>query len=102
MKIVAGVIALCIAVLALAADSGGSLRFTNATAKAGIYFVHHSGAQGKKYLPESLGSGVAFTDLDGDGWADILLINDHDWNAAEQEVSASPLSQQSQRHVSPT
>ncbi len=85
MKIVAAVIVLCIAVLALAADSGGSLRFTNATAKAGIYFVHHSGAQGKKYLPESLGSGVAFTDLDGDGWADILLINDHDWNAGSKK-----------------
>lgn len=30
-------------------------------------------------MPESLGSGCAFVDLDGDGWADILLLNDRDW-----------------------
>ena len=84
MKTVAGAIAVGLAVLSLAAEAGGLLRFTDGTAKAGIHFVHHSGAQGKKYLPESLGSGVAFTDLDGDGWADVLLINDRDWNAGGQ------------------
>ncbi|HEY7306993.1 MAG TPA: CRTAC1 family protein [Bryobacteraceae bacterium] len=54
------------------------IRFVDSTKKAGIRFVHHSGATGKKYLPETLGSGCAFVDLDGDGWPDILLINGRD------------------------
>src|SRR6185436_20079800 len=32
-----------------------------------------------KFLPETLGSGGAFFDADGDGWQDILLINSKDW-----------------------
>src|SRR5262252_8172543 len=53
--------------------------FTDVTAQAGIHFVHNSGRAGKKYLPETLGSGCAFFDADGDGWPDILLINSKDW-----------------------
>ncbi len=53
--------------------------FTDVTAHAGIHFVHHNGAFGKKYLPETMGSGCAFVDLDGDGWPDILLLNGKDW-----------------------
>ena len=53
--------------------------FTDVTAQAGIHFTHNSGRAGRKYLPETLGSGCAFVDLDGDGWADILLVNSKDW-----------------------
>src|SRR3984885_10802378 len=53
--------------------------FTDVTALAGIRFTHNSGRAGKKYLPETLGSGCAFFDVDGDGWPDILLINSKDW-----------------------
>src|SRR5262245_65344339 len=49
--------------------------FTDVTSAAGIRFRHNNGAFGKKYLPETLGSGCAFLDYDGDGWQDILLIN---------------------------
>ncbi|HEY7212762.1 MAG TPA: CRTAC1 family protein [Bryobacteraceae bacterium] len=70
---------LALPVICLAAETASPVRFTNVTSQAGIHFVHHSGAAGKKYLPESLGSGCAFIDLDGDGWADILLLNDRDW-----------------------
>jgi len=55
------------------------VRFVDTTAKAGIHFQHNTGATGKRYLPETLGSGVAFVDLDGDGWADILFINGKDF-----------------------
>jgi hypothetical protein len=55
------------------------VKFTDATARAGIRFMHNSGRSGKKYLPETLGSGVALFDADGDGWLDILLINSRDW-----------------------
>ncbi|MHB8652256.1 MAG: CRTAC1 family protein [Terriglobia bacterium] len=49
------------------------------TSQAGISFQHNTGAFGKKYLPETLGSGCAFFDYDNDGWLDIILINGMDW-----------------------
>lgn len=57
----------------------GPIEFTDVTAQAGIHFKHNSGAFGKKYLPETMGSGVCFIDYDNDGWQDILLINSMDW-----------------------
>src|SRR5690348_5688772 len=44
-----------------------------------IKFTHNAGKAGKKWLPETMGSGCAFFDADGDGWPDILLINGKDW-----------------------
>jgi enediyne biosynthesis protein E4 len=55
------------------------VKFTDVTAAAGIKFKHNSGRSGKKYMPETLGSGVALFDADGDGWLDVLLINSRDW-----------------------
>ena len=57
----------------------GPIEFTDITAQAGIHFKHNSGAFGKKYLPETIGSGGAFLDYDNDGWQDILLVNSMDW-----------------------
>jgi enediyne biosynthesis protein E4 len=54
-------------------------RLVDVTSAAGIHFRHNSGAYGGKLLPETLGSGCAFLDYDGDGWPDILLINGMDW-----------------------
>ena len=54
------------------------VKFTDVTAQAGIRFTHNAGRTGKKWLPETMGSGCAFLDADGDGWADILLINGKD------------------------
>ncbi|MGH9162401.1 MAG: CRTAC1 family protein [Vicinamibacteraceae bacterium] len=59
------------------AESG--VRFVDVTAAAGLRFRHNSGAYGGKLLPETLGSGCAFLDYDGDGWQDILLVNGMDW-----------------------
>jgi hypothetical protein len=63
----------------LSAQQPPGFHFTDVTGAAGIHFVHNSGAFGKKYLPETMGSGCAFFDFDGDGWQDILLINSMDW-----------------------
>jgi len=60
-----------------AADS--SITFRDITQKAGIHFVHNNGAFGKKYLPETMGPGVAFIDYDNDGWPDIFVVNGTDW-----------------------
>jgi hypothetical protein len=56
--------------------------FADVTAAAGIRFKHESGAFGKKYLPETMGSGGAFLDVDDDGWQDILLVNSMPWPTA--------------------
>src|ERR1044072_7724708 len=54
-------------------------RLVDVTSAAGIRFTHNNGAFGRKYLPETLGSGCAFLDFDQDGWQDILLVNGVDW-----------------------
>jgi hypothetical protein len=57
----------------------GPIQFTDVTAQSGISFKHNSGAFGKKYLPETMGSGACFIDYDNDGWQDILIVNSMDW-----------------------
>jgi hypothetical protein len=66
-------------VAAATTPPNGAVRFTDITQSAGIRFRHNSGRAGKKYLPETMGSGAAFLDYDNDGWPDILLINGKDW-----------------------
>jgi hypothetical protein len=61
-------------------DSLPAVRFVDITESAGIRFVHNNGAAGAKLLPETMGSGAAFLDYDGDGDQDILLVNSDDWN----------------------
>ncbi|MFN2444436.1 MAG: CRTAC1 family protein [Vicinamibacterales bacterium] len=58
--------------------------FVDATAAVGIQFRHQSGAAGRKYLPETMGSGGAFLDADGDGWLDVLLINSKTWSGGSR------------------
>jgi enediyne biosynthesis protein E4 len=65
------------------------VRFTDVTTAAGIHFVHNSGRAGKKWLPETMGSGCAFFDADGDGWLDILLINGKDWTPRGRHTTAA-------------
>src|SRR3954454_22240816 len=55
------------------------VHFTEIASSAGLRFTHHNGGFGKKYLPETMGSGTAFVDLDGDGWPEIILLNCKDW-----------------------
>ncbi len=62
-------------------------RLVDVTDHAGVHFHHNSGAYGGKLLPETLGSGCAFLDYDGDGWQDILLINGMDWPGHKRERS---------------
>lgn len=59
------------------------VRLTDITAQAGIHFKHNSGAFGLKLYPESMGSGAAFIDYDGDGYPDIFFVNGRDWTQAE-------------------
>jgi len=50
-------------------------RFVDVTRAAGIRFRHENGAFGRKWLPETMGSGCGFLDYDGDGRLDVLFVN---------------------------
>jgi hypothetical protein len=43
--------------------------------KSGIAFVHDNAMSTDRYLPETMGPGVAFLDYDNDGWMDIYIVN---------------------------
>ncbi|MDQ3814277.1 MAG: VCBS repeat-containing protein, partial [Armatimonadota bacterium] len=58
-------------------------RFTEVNRQAGIKFRHNNGAFGAAFLPETMGSGVAFLDYDGDGWQDIFFVNGRNWTPTE-------------------
>ncbi len=66
-------------------------RLVDVTKQAGLAFHHNNGAYGGKLLPETLGSGCAFLDYDGDGWQDILLINGKDWPGRQRQRSTPAL-----------
>jgi hypothetical protein len=65
--------------------------FTDITAASGVKFRHENGAFGKKYLPETMGSGVAFLDADGDGWQDLFFVNSTTWPGQPAKPSAPAL-----------
>jgi hypothetical protein len=56
-----------------------AIRFTDITESAGLKFVHENGAYGDKLLPETMGGGCAFCDIDQDGDPDIVLVNSARW-----------------------
>jgi hypothetical protein len=67
------------ALACFAANITTGIKFVDISRQAGIHFTHYNGAAGQKWLPETIGSGCAFVDLEGDGWADIFLLNGKDW-----------------------
>src|ERR1043165_288485 len=71
------------------------VQFVEISEKAGIHFQHNNGAAGKKYIPETFGSGCAFFDFDNDGWQDLLVINSCNWPAD----SNSPKSRHDTLHL---
>src|SRR5260221_102156 len=86
--------------LAAAATVGGgktdgqaasAVTFRDVTQQSGIRFVHNNAAFGKKFLPETLGPGVAFIDYDNDGWPDIFLVNGMDWPGHAQKHTTPKL-----------
>ena len=62
--------------------------FADISKQAGIQFVHNNGAAGKKYLPETLGSGVVFLDINNDGLQDLLFVNGKDWQPSGRKTTS--------------
>ncbi|MDE2880264.1 MAG: CRTAC1 family protein [Acidobacteriota bacterium] len=90
-RVGAGAGALLFAAALIAPASAQEPRFVDVTEAAGIDFVHENGAFGEKYLPETMGSGVAFFDADGDGDQDLLFVNSRRWpgHRTEPEPTAA-------------
>jgi hypothetical protein len=66
-----------VAALAAPAPSAAAVpRFELVPAsRSGITWIHENAMSPQRFLPESLGPGVAFVDYDNDGWMDIYLVN---------------------------
>jgi hypothetical protein len=66
------------------AASGGGPRasetpwLVEVTDEVGLDFVHTSGAKGDHHLPEVMGGGCAFVDVDADGAPDVFLVDGGD------------------------
>jgi hypothetical protein len=90
----AGIVLGCLIVAVLVAVRPGGkdqpdwpkVRFLDVTDEAGIRFVHSNGATEWKLLPETMGSGVAVLDFDGDGRPDLLFVNSRPWPGQSKET----------------
>src|SRR6476620_11230692 len=86
----------CVCALGLLSIAGGVTRaiaagppftFADATAQAGLSFVHENGAAGEFYYPELFGGGVAVLDVDNDRWPDLLFVNGRHWKPGPPRTS---------------
>src|SRR5947209_7845114 len=55
---------------------------------SGITWVHDNAMSPERYLPETMGPGVAFFDYDNDGWLDVFMVNS---GAADFYTPGTPL-----------
>ena len=58
-----------------AAPPAGPLFEEVPAAKSGLHWVHTNAMSAERYLPETMGPGVAFLDYDNDGWMDVFMVN---------------------------
>src|SRR5438105_4762112 len=49
--------------------------FIDATEKSGVHFLHQAPHTSRKYLIETMGSGIGLFDCDNDGRLDLYLVN---------------------------
>ncbi|MBI3450628.1 MAG: CRTAC1 family protein [Acidobacteria bacterium] len=62
--------------------------YVDATAEAGLTAISWCGSPSRDHLLESVGSGAAFVDLDGDGLDDIVTLSG--WRLADRDGGGPP------------
>jgi hypothetical protein len=60
----------------LPAPAPGEPWFVDVTEAVGVTFRHFDSATPQHYIQETMGSGVAWIDFDGDGWLDLFCVQD--------------------------
>src|SRR5262245_50411406 len=68
-----------------------SVPFVDITEAANVRFKHINGATPKKLLPETMGGGVAFLDIDNDGKPDLLFVNSCEWPGSTSDSRPTPI-----------
>jgi hypothetical protein len=71
-------------------EPDGPVWFEDVTDRVGLDFVHDPGPTGSYFMPQSVGSGAAVFDFDGDGLLDIYLLQ----NAGPNSKSTNRLYRQ--------
>ena len=69
---------ICLIDASPSAGAEGKTSLIDVTEAAGLGFQHVDGRSGQRYFLETVGSGVAFFDYDGDGLLDIYCVNSAD------------------------
>ena len=69
--------------------SPGPIVLHDVTAQTGITFCHTDGSSGRRYILETVASGLATFDYDGDGLIDIYFVNGAPLPGAEDQPPAT-------------
>ncbi|HWN40732.1 MAG TPA: CRTAC1 family protein [Thermoanaerobaculia bacterium] len=77
--------------LLLASPAAAQLRFREVSEPWGLSFRHHHGGSGQFYMPETMGSGVAVFDYDGDGDPDVFYVDSGAMRGYQGETPRSVL-----------
>ncbi len=56
-----------------------AIRFEDAAERLSVRFRHQNGAAGRKWMPETMGSGCAVLDANADGRPDLLFVDGTPW-----------------------
>jgi enediyne biosynthesis protein E4 len=70
-----GLLAAAVLTRLAAADLPSPIQLRDVTAQTGITFVHTDGSSGRRYIVETVASGLALFDYNGDGLVDIYFLN---------------------------